>query len=188
MLFKNWLFISKQITLLDPNNECPIKMEPIKINEWYCKCNQCNYNISFDSYYQMVSNNTFIISCPICRKNWTNYIIYLNNNNNKIFVLLRTILKSKLKINRKKNKIIKYFENKIDCISNYFDPPYRATNGYIQVQYGMNEYAMDNNDLYSLNNLPNNLPDNIINEEEKMFWFYVFIFYLIIIFIMYFLI
>jgi hypothetical protein len=97
-------------------------------------------------------------------------------------------LKSKLKINRKKNKIIKYFENKIDCISNYFDPPYRATNGYIQVQYGMNEYAMDNNDLYSLNNLPNNLPDNIINEEEKMFWFYVFIFYLIIIFIMYFLI
>jgi hypothetical protein len=188
MFFKNWLYVSKQITSLDINNECPISIEPIKINEWYCKCNQCNHNISFVSFYQMVSINKYTITCPICRCIWNNKIFYLNNNydnNNRTFTFYKKILQYKLKIHRKKHKIINYFENKIDGISNYFAPPHIATNGYLQVRY--DEFVMDNDDLYSLN-LPNNLPNDIINKEEKKFWYCVFIFYIIIIFIMYLLI
>ena len=189
MLFKNWLYVSKQITSSDINNECPISLDPIKINEWYSKCNQCNYNISFNSFYQMVSKNTNTITCPICRRIWYNKIFYLNNNynnnNNCTVTFFKKILQYKLKIHRKKHKIINYFENKIDGISNYFAPPARATNGYLQVTY--DEFVMDNDDLYSLN-LPNNLPNDIINKEEKKFWYCVFIFYFIIIFIMYLLI
>lgn len=189
MFFKNWSYLCKQITSSDMNNECPISIETIKINEWYCKCNKCNHNISFVSFYKMVSINKYTIMCPICRWLWNNKIFYFNNgdNNNRTFMFCKKILQYKLKIHRNKHKIINYIYKKIDGISNYFVPPSRATNGYLQVIYD-NEFVMDNDDLYSLNNLPNNLPNDIINKEEKKFWYCVFIFYIIIIFIMYLLI
>ena len=69
-------FIQKDI---DKNIECPISYEIINHSDKYVQCSTCNYNISLDSFKQILEKK---YECPMCRSTWTNEIIYINLEDN----------------------------------------------------------------------------------------------------------
>ena len=76
----DWEYSSRIITEADRNKECPITMEEINIDQLYCNCAQCNYNISYNALEKIYTAKDIIL-CPMCRTNWTNTVIYVNGNN-----------------------------------------------------------------------------------------------------------
>lgn len=58
------------------NDECPVTFRILAdTNCKYIKCIQCkkNFDIALKDYWVKEKNN-----CPMCRANWTNYVIYTN--------------------------------------------------------------------------------------------------------------
>ena len=62
----------------DRNTECPINLEQIETNDQYCRCNRCKYNFSKEALIESFNTK---ISCPMCREQWTDKTLYINNTN-----------------------------------------------------------------------------------------------------------
>jgi len=81
MLKKNlisWKSKNKLISENSRNIECPITYEEIKINDRYCECKQCKYNILYKNLLIWFDSRA-THSCPMCRTNWSYYVIYIND-------------------------------------------------------------------------------------------------------------
>ncbi len=81
-----WKFMNK---ILDNcrNTICPITYNEINVNDTYCVCNKCKYNLSetfFKEYIEKYDNKR----CPICKTIWDNWTIYTNKepDNNNIVI------------------------------------------------------------------------------------------------------
>src|SRR3990167_3326169 len=62
----------------DKNITCPISFINIAKSYTYCKCTQCKFNFDADALQHWINiNNT----CPMCRTQWKNNIIYINKRN-----------------------------------------------------------------------------------------------------------
>jgi hypothetical protein len=75
----SWRSENKIISENSRNIECPITYEEIKSNDKYCECNECKYNILYSNLLTWFESRQSH-SCPMCRTNWSNYIIYTNIN------------------------------------------------------------------------------------------------------------
>ena len=61
--------------LIEGDKLCPITYQEIKEKDKYMSCNYCNKNFMENELnIWLAENNT----CPTCRENWTNNIIYIN--------------------------------------------------------------------------------------------------------------
>ena len=80
----------------DRNTECPINLEQIRTNDQYCKCNRCKYNFSKEALIESFNTK---ISCPMCREQWTDKTLYINNRN-----LMEEVMNKRLKKSDKENK------------------------------------------------------------------------------------
>lgn len=70
-----WKYVSKPLNNLR-NTKCPILLEEINLGELYTNCDVCKYNFSGEIFKIKYSN--FNVKCPMCKSNWTNWIIYKN--------------------------------------------------------------------------------------------------------------
>jgi hypothetical protein len=61
----------------DRNIECPISLEIIKLDDQYCRCVQCKYNFSKNALISAFKNKR---SCPMCRSDWKDKIVYINKS------------------------------------------------------------------------------------------------------------
>jgi hypothetical protein len=60
---------------------CGITHEEILINEHYMQCRRCNHNFSADALKTWLQqNSTWSRTCPMCRSPWSNYVLYINND------------------------------------------------------------------------------------------------------------
>jgi hypothetical protein len=72
---KNWHKYERPIKSTDKNNECPITLEKINLNDTYCMCLECNY--IFDAKelkIALLAHN----ECPMCLSEWKSTIEYVN--------------------------------------------------------------------------------------------------------------
>lgn len=66
------------------NNTCPIEQIEIQPNERYMLCSNCNncYNeYAMISWMVNCNNNNRLVTCPTCRKNWSDHNVYINADN-----------------------------------------------------------------------------------------------------------
>ena len=75
-----WEIINKLINL-DRNNECPISLSPFNDNDKYCMCSTCNCNFSYDAFKDWIIEAPHKV-CPTCRSQWTELVVYVNNESN----------------------------------------------------------------------------------------------------------
>ena len=75
-----WITLYKIINM-DKNDECPVSYNAFTDGCSYCVCAVCKYNIDADSlkHYFNLGNK----SCPMCRGQWTEFIIYINKTDIK---------------------------------------------------------------------------------------------------------
>ena len=71
----NWYKFERPIKPTDRNNECPITLEKINLNDSYCLCLECNYN--FDAKELKIALQTHN-ECPMCLSEWKSTIEYIN--------------------------------------------------------------------------------------------------------------
>ena len=62
---------------LDKNSECPINLAPFNDNDKYCVCSSCQCNFGYDAFKVWIVDAPNK-SCPVCRSEWTNFIVYVN--------------------------------------------------------------------------------------------------------------
>ena len=87
MNYPKWKFECREISETDRNKDCPVSMELIDIDETYCQCNQCEYNIK-ENVIKIMFDKTNNVKCPMCRLQWQNNIVYFNcNNSNNTFII-----------------------------------------------------------------------------------------------------
>jgi hypothetical protein len=60
---------------------CGITHEEILINEHYMQCSRCNHNFSAVALKTWLQQKiTWSRTCPMCRSPWSNYVLYINND------------------------------------------------------------------------------------------------------------
>ena len=60
---------------------CGITHEEILIDEHYMQCSRCNHNFSADALKTWLQQkNIWSRTCPMCRSQWSNYVLYINND------------------------------------------------------------------------------------------------------------
>jgi hypothetical protein len=64
----------------DRNMECPINLEPINLNDQYCRCSQCKHNFSKEALVEAFKTNH---TCPMCRSEWNDKTVYVNKQMEK---------------------------------------------------------------------------------------------------------
>jgi len=75
-----WKYIKRKINLTK-NNECPVSFIKFESECEYCVCATCKYNIdakTLQKCFMEISK-----SCPMCRSEWTDFTIYINNLDNE---------------------------------------------------------------------------------------------------------
>jgi hypothetical protein len=98
----------------DRNMECPINLELIKLNDEYCKCNECKYNFSKEALMEAFNTN---YTCPMCRAEWTDKTKYINKS--QLIIDTNKIKTNKTKTNKTKTNKTKNNETKTnDLIAN----------------------------------------------------------------------
>ena len=86
MNLTKWVFECREISETDKNKECPVTMDIINIDEKYCQCSQCEYNIK-ENVIKTMFNKTNNVKCPMCRLQWQKKIVYFNSNKHNTFVI-----------------------------------------------------------------------------------------------------
>ena len=102
MHFNKWTIIYRLITESDRNQDCPITLDRISLNQWYCKCIRCNYNISFKAFKKSIKQTS---KCPCCRTEWINNVLFLNSQKSSFQAVLQKIkMECKLLIQKQKSR------------------------------------------------------------------------------------
>ena len=76
-----WKYVNKIINLTK-NNECPISFIKFESGCKYCVCTTCKYNINADILEKCFAEGNEC--CPMCRSEWTDFTIYINNFDNDL--------------------------------------------------------------------------------------------------------
>ena len=85
---KNGDYIENIIYKLITDNDkiiCCILHETIDVNNRYMSCVNCNNNYNEISIKQWFRQTPHQKTCPMCRANWTNFIIYINSEEPILF-------------------------------------------------------------------------------------------------------
>jgi hypothetical protein len=70
-----WHKFERPIKSTDKNNECPITLEKINLNDTYCMCLDCNYIFNANGLKIALQTHN---ECPMCLSEWKSPIEYVN--------------------------------------------------------------------------------------------------------------
>lgn len=82
--------------IIDANKRfCPISFDEIPLKEQYMSCTECKNNFNAKLLQNWMSKNSNTRKCPMCKTEWTNFNVYINNFeiNNSILNKVKTMLK-----------------------------------------------------------------------------------------------